>query len=211
MNPYALWLALGWTMLHFLWVGGLIGIAAAIASVVLRRACGRGALRRGAREPGAARDRSPGDRLARSRASRDDRTSPLTHADQAPLALPRFVSGVDEGTSPVNWPKTAGAAPIAAAKPAATKPRPSSAESRLDAVAAQLPWIWLVGSPITFAWLALGLAGAERLRGAALLCPTAICRNYATGSLVTWASRATWPSRSASGWRRPCSLASRGQ
>ena len=26
------------------------------------------------------------------------------------------------------------------------------------------PWLWLVGSPITFAWLALGLAGAERLR-----------------------------------------------
>jgi hypothetical protein len=33
-NSTTLWLGIGWTMLHFLWVGGVI---AAMAAVVLRR------------------------------------------------------------------------------------------------------------------------------------------------------------------------------
>ena len=52
--------------------------------------------------------------------------------------------------------------PVAVDRPAV----PSSLwlAERLDAVAACLPWLWLIGSPLTFAWLALGFAGAERLR-----------------------------------------------
>ncbi|MBX3425916.1 MAG: polysaccharide biosynthesis/export family protein [Pirellulales bacterium] len=34
----------------------------------------------------------------------------------------------------------------------------------LDGAVAHLPWAWLVGAPVTFAWLALGLTGAQRLR-----------------------------------------------
>jgi hypothetical protein len=34
----AVWLAIGWTMLHFLWAGGLIGVLAAIVLRALRAA-----------------------------------------------------------------------------------------------------------------------------------------------------------------------------
>ncbi len=37
-NIDAMWLAIGWTMLHFLWVGGLIGVGAAVALRALDRA-----------------------------------------------------------------------------------------------------------------------------------------------------------------------------
>ena len=43
-------------------------------------------------------------------------------------------------------------------------------------MASWLPWLWLAGSPITFAWLALGLAGAERLRRRSVVSQTASCR-----------------------------------
>ncbi|MGP0068920.1 MAG: hypothetical protein ACLQGP_35635, partial [Isosphaeraceae bacterium] len=36
LDSKAVWLAIGWTMLHFLWVGGLIGIATAVALRMLR-------------------------------------------------------------------------------------------------------------------------------------------------------------------------------
>ena len=52
--------------------------------------------------------------------------------------------------------------PVGVDRPAVS--RSSWLAARLDALAACLPWLWLVGSPLTFAWLALGLAGAERLR-----------------------------------------------
>src|SRR5688500_12343953 len=44
MNPYhgiesiTLWHVAGWTMVHFLWLGALVGIAAAALRLVLRRA-----------------------------------------------------------------------------------------------------------------------------------------------------------------------------
>ncbi len=65
----------------------------------------------------------------------------------------------------------------------AERPRLSGFASRLDAVAERLPWLWLVGSPITFAWLALGLAGAERLRRHGAVIPDGelpgLCRRLA--------------------------------
>ena len=57
-----------------------------------------------------------------------------------------------------------------------------------------LPWLWLVGSPLTFAWLALGLAGAERLRLLSRPLPpgselSQLCRRLA----VSFGSAGTWP------------------
>src|SRR5262249_35280740 len=47
----------------------------------------------------------------------------------------------------------------------------------------RLPWVWLAGSPITFAWLAIGLAGAERLRRSGIAASDAelpqLCRRLA--------------------------------
>jgi beta-lactamase regulating signal transducer with metallopeptidase domain len=38
------------------------------------------------------------------------------------------------------------------------------AHAVLDRAAVHLPWVWVVGAPLTFAWLAAGLVGSRRLR-----------------------------------------------
>ncbi|MBX3431900.1 MAG: hypothetical protein KF847_01005 [Pirellulales bacterium] len=76
-----------------------------------------------------------------------------------------------------DWNETSGAQP--AKLPAGGEPVPSAPQpvadgdgeasgafwhTLLDGAVAYLPWAWLVGAPVTFAWLALGLTGAQRLR-----------------------------------------------
>ena len=45
MNANTLWLVIGWTMLHFLWIGTVIGLSGAIVMHAMRRATSESALR----------------------------------------------------------------------------------------------------------------------------------------------------------------------
>ena len=165
-----MWLAIGWTMLHFLWVGGLIGIVAAVALRAAPRRVGRGPLRGRAGRPGAARPGPRGDRLAsESRAAGPSgRCRPEATAAPAMPSAPGPVrmSGGREA-SPSGRTDRAGRSGGPCQSPASSPAcRPGRRGWRRGSTSWRrwLPWLWLIGSPITFAWLALGLAGAERLR-----------------------------------------------
>jgi WD40 repeat protein/beta-lactamase regulating signal transducer with metallopeptidase domain len=167
MIGMTIWQLAGWTMLHFLWVGGAIGILAAIvrrairnASLEVRHTAALMSLALLVLAPGAIAWRL-------SHAGRAER--PIPEPGQAPAADPAVVhppveasarpDRPDHGLAPI--PRAA--APIAGIGHEMRLSLPVLA-SRLDVLAAWLPWLWLAGSPLTFAWLALGLAGAERLR-----------------------------------------------
>jgi WD40 repeat protein/beta-lactamase regulating signal transducer with metallopeptidase domain len=193
MNSTSLWLAIGWTMLHFLWIGCVIWAgsavvlrqlraataevryAVALASLVLlalappaiawQLACASGSIWSG--KPPVGQDQARPDAVAPAREDggvivigeiqkQGDRASAV------PVAVPPV--GVDR----------------------LTVSRASWLSARLDALAACVPWLWLVGSPLTFAWLALGLAGAERLRRRSLPLKaesdlSQLCRRLAVG------------------------------
>jgi beta-lactamase regulating signal transducer with metallopeptidase domain len=170
-TPTTLWLGIGWTMLHFLWSGGALAGGSAVVRRVLRGASAearyavalfsllllalappaigwqiaRASASNRAVEP--THDLGQVGPAAVSRSQEAGRLTVISEiqkredrASASPIAAPRF--GVDRGAVS----------------------RRSLSVAWLDAVAACLPWLWLVGSPFTFAWLALGFAGAERLR-----------------------------------------------
>jgi WD40 repeat protein/beta-lactamase regulating signal transducer with metallopeptidase domain len=175
MGTDAVWLAIGWTMLHFLWVGGLIGITAAVAlralrdaSPELRYGVALGALALLALAPaaigwrtgllgGVSRPEPMPEPAGQASTAMPPPLAP--QVEKAPIAV---IPAVPSGPS-------ARPATIAAPGRATAVPRPLRFTAILDAVASRLPWLWLIGSPITFAWLALGLAGAERLRRGAVV------------------------------------------
>ncbi len=155
-----LWLTTGRTMLHFLWVGGALGLVAAVGRRALRAA-------------------PPEVRYGFA-------LSCLAAVTLAPVVVAVFltVTKAPEPSRHVPRPFTVSALipwPAEASAPALTTvrswPRRTTEPfnpvvpgdglrwGRLpDTAAAVLPWLWLVGAPATFALLATGLVGAERLR-----------------------------------------------
>jgi beta-lactamase regulating signal transducer with metallopeptidase domain/tetratricopeptide (TPR) repeat protein len=154
------WLTAGWTMLHFLWVGGVLGLLAAAGRRALRGA-------------------SPEVRYAFGLLS----LSAMTFAPAViALCLPaesdrRPVRAIPEIADAAPLPHLPAAMqalvpPLAPREPATLARRPafdrpqwrSTLESWLRTAAAGLPWLWIAGTPATFVMLAAGLVGAERLR-----------------------------------------------
>lgn len=153
------WLAVGWTMLHFLWIGGLAGVLAAALLSALSRS-------------------GPRVRYAVS-------LGMLLAIAALPVGL--FVVGRAEFQGTTN--AAALDAQVASSDDAATmalpplsenppSPAPPSLRSSLgDASGKQwltlayrgLPWLWIVGTPLTLLILTCGLYGAERLRRSARL------------------------------------------
>ncbi len=185
------WLGIGWTMLHFLWIGSLIAATVAIILQHLRRASPEaryavalaGLVLLGLAPPVIAW------RLARELNS--DRsglpTNELNQVRQADVSPNPKTGGAivigeiqkQQNSAP---PLQAEVPRVAFDRPAVS--RPAWVLARLDALAARLPWFWLIGSPLTFAWLALGLTGAERLRRRSLPLPfesdlAGLCRRLA--------------------------------
>jgi WD40 repeat protein/beta-lactamase regulating signal transducer with metallopeptidase domain len=160
----AAWLAIGWTMLHFLWVGGLIGIAAGVVLRVLRGATPE--VRYGAALASLAMLAAAPAVIGYRETIAVGTGRPVPELrDRAGPALPLPVAGpIEEAPAPIARTEFAVPAGVAIAGPIRTGVPPLSWPSRLDGLASRLPWIWLLGSPITFVWVALGLAGAERLR-----------------------------------------------
>jgi beta-lactamase regulating signal transducer with metallopeptidase domain len=147
-----LWLACGWTMLHFLWVGLLVGLAALAARCLVRRA-------------------APQVRYAVALGS-------FALLAVAPLGLLTWQVSVNAPpglaalpAAPTRFapappsPTPAIAAPAVAAP--SPPPQPASAVTwpdLWDRAARIAPWFWLAGAPLTLALLGTGLWGAQRLR-----------------------------------------------
>ena len=167
-----LWVHAGWTMLHYLWVGTLLGLGAWVCH-------------------GGVRSASAGARYVVALGC-------LGALAVAPIAIAVWI-GVPPGLqrpSTSSEPTRVGVVEYQAGPPiaAALEPEPAgqepmcagsfpAASSTWHAVVTLLPWLWLVGSPLIMAWSMAGLAGAERLRR--LSSPTgdreldALCRRLA--------------------------------
>jgi beta-lactamase regulating signal transducer with metallopeptidase domain len=159
MNPNAMtaspvWTAAGWTMLHLLWVGATIGLAAAS----LRRL---------------ARSARPELRYAIALLG-------LGTLAVAPVMIFVWVFEPAEVPAPPTVSTVASestARSVAAAsilelhppEPRDSPDRPAdsyrrSILSRLDGLAVRLPWLWLAGAPLNLVLLVTGLVGVERIR-----------------------------------------------
>ncbi len=140
------WLRLGWTMLHCLWVGSLLGLGAWTCKWGLRSASA------GVRYLVAICWLAVLAAAPVAIAIRID--APQVRGSSLPQPATRAPEHAALGTG---WgPPSISPEPSGEARPAST-----SAWERLVSV---LPWIWLVGAPLTLAWSMVGLAGAERLR-----------------------------------------------
>ena len=157
------WTAAGWTMLHFLWLGTVLGVSG--------RFVGRALLRRA----------PPPFRYALSLISLATlvATAAILFGDQLRRATSAAAdrtevqAGLRDSTAPD---------PAPGRRPAGLAPSPEASAARRthgldpdgagsydwatfsDALAAQAPWVWLAGTPLTLLGLGLGLAGTCRLR-----------------------------------------------
>jgi beta-lactamase regulating signal transducer with metallopeptidase domain len=173
MNRYdPMWHIAGWTMVHSLWIGAIIAIVALIGRLLARRAapnlryaialvsllllaatplviavwlCGTSAAG-DSPAPGSA----GGSILPRGAA-------PDAESQLAASAKARQYSDRDEPMdAPPDPRQSRGLASMVG----------STTLESLNACAAYLPWLWLTGTPITFALLAAGIIGTNRLRRA---------------------------------------------
>ena len=147
------WTAAGWTMLHLLWVGTTIGLAAASVRRLARSA-------------------RPEVRYALALLG-------LGSLAIAPVMIFAWVFEPARVPAPLAVSTVASdtlTKPVAPTVPAHRLPeRPSlpdgptdshrrSIQSRLDGLAFRLPWLWLAGAPLHVVLLAIGLVGVERIR-----------------------------------------------
>ncbi len=163
------WLAAGWTILHFLWVGVALGVLAALFRALTRRAAPQAryllalaCLLAVAAAPAALFIRML-DSGARSAASALPRAGPAPPAAPTTDITPRVYVAVPS--------------PLLAEAPPADKAPATPAQqqalaallawrvrSLLEQICRWLPWLWLVGAPATLARLAMGMIGAEWIR-----------------------------------------------
>jgi beta-lactamase regulating signal transducer with metallopeptidase domain len=148
-----IWTAVGWTMLHLVWVGAAIGLVAALMRRLLKSARSKAryvvaltCLLALAFTPVLIFVRvfepDSGPRVAMMRSLGDESTSPEPITNSDPLSTARPILR-----------------DLAFDQPVGTVTR-----SRLDFIVPCLPWFWLCGSLSTLAMLATGLFGVEQLR-----------------------------------------------
>lgn len=150
--PSLAWSTAGWTMLHFLWVGSLLAALAALGRRALRQA-------------------HPSIRYGHALVS-------LLLLAAAPPAIAWAIGGGSTAPAPTQRVERRPGAFLPAAVPRdVTTPSvdrstalrevrhdPTGARNWVGTVVGVLPGVWLLGAPLTFAYLATGLWGAERLR-----------------------------------------------
>jgi len=148
-----LWVHAGWTMLHYLWAGALLGLGAWACHV--------------------------GMKSASAAARYVVALMWLGALAVAPIVIAVWIDvppGVERPSStwePVGFDAVgyrAGPTMELALEPEPSEQVPGCAGGLpgeglpWHALVTLLPWLWLVGSPLTLAWSMAGLAGAERLR-----------------------------------------------
>lgn len=174
-----LWHIAGWTMLHYLWIGAALGVAAwcvrrlvAPFSAFVHYAAMLACLAVLAASPlpiawQVARTMPPS--TSSNLAHRDPPREP--DASIAPLTAdgsPREIIELNPNAAASRDVDRAESAPPVGETSPATAAR-SARESddtdlSLQSLVPFAPWLWLIGAPVTFGLLATGMVGAERLR-----------------------------------------------
>jgi beta-lactamase regulating signal transducer with metallopeptidase domain len=147
------WTAAGWTMLHLIWVGAVIGLMAALVRRLLISA--RPETRYGAALTCLAMlSVSPLLIFARVYEPMDATHVPIARAAESVATSPAILTNADRPDK--EQP----------ALPAVAWDHPAGLASRswLEFVVPCLPWFWLSGSACTLSMLATGLIGVEQLR-----------------------------------------------
>jgi beta-lactamase regulating signal transducer with metallopeptidase domain len=197
MNVFAGWFslwwdAIGWTILHFLWIGAVIGFVSALLRWTVRRqapeiryAVSLATLaimasasacffvwtlgHRGA----ASGTVASGTAITGVTTREEARSGRASSADGlTPDLVPSRKAALNHLST---TPSAAGAGSVEALLPTNAR-KPASLIERIqrqlrdrfagasDTVLHRLPWLWIVGFPLTCLWLLSGIAGAERLR-----------------------------------------------
>ena len=170
-----LWQVAGWTMLHYFWIGALLGAVSLFVrwqlrtlAVTVRYAVALSSF------------------LLLCAAPAGIAVWVLQHTPESEVAvLPNTATAIEQQTigegvesptgipmprlhqSPVPSPQPAPSAtpqPMQPVAAVAAQPVEKPLFAAFDPIVARLPWLWVLGSPLTFVLTAVGLLGAERLR-----------------------------------------------
>jgi len=181
----SLWDALGWTMLHFLWAGALVGLLARIVlwavrrrSVRLRYAAALASFAVLAFTPALLfawrmADGAPATgRLPAIEMSETDQTARVAAGQivDKPVDSRARLSETNDGQGRPHEQKILDATSVPVARSDSVASFPASEELRRVARQSYaialdvLPWLWLCGFPLACAWILFGVTGAERLR-----------------------------------------------
>jgi BlaR1 peptidase M56/Protein of unknown function (DUF1559) len=186
IEPMDLWHVAAWTMIHYLWLGTLIAAAAIVLRLLMRRAAP--SLRYAAAllclTALAATPPAIAAWLIQNPPASQKFRQPNSPPFQGSRALnpPPFQGGARGGflgpaqqlTTP-NAPKQATRSTLPLEPAATTAPlsAPPAVHARqplvvfaIQSTVPYLPWLWLLGTPVTFALLALGIVGTKRLKRA---------------------------------------------
>jgi beta-lactamase regulating signal transducer with metallopeptidase domain len=194
------WHVAGWTMIHFLWLGAIVGAAAGVLYLLLRRcspnvryAAALGVLTILSASPlgvaawvvstgpamqFAAMDEGGAGEGARGAGVLDDRVG-LTTSEQpaAGTVIELSQSAGATGSARAKLGATGFASVLPATESRSVQPhnptpgtgKVSGTREWIDTCVAYLPWLWIIGTPLTFALLATGLVGTRRLQSASRL------------------------------------------
>ena len=160
-NP--VWSAMGWTMLHFLWIGSILGVLAFLGKWLLRHArielqylYSLACLLTLAATPALVATQTL---FPITTTELPDTTVPI---DRVLISEPVSAATVPAWPDQVRTPNRE--LRITPPAPQGSTSQHKIGELVLDRAARYLPVVWMIGAPLTFAYLALGYAGAERLR-----------------------------------------------
>ena len=184
------WQIAGWTMLHYLWLGTLVVAAAALSRLVLRRASPNTRYAAALAWLMLLALLPVGIAVWLSENVAPSQVAVTTRAPNATAPKSLFATAenhatsnaADQGIIELSEPNTAHSphaqrVEIKEAVEPLTKAGSTSApiptENRillatLASFVPYLPWLWIVGTPLTFALLAAGVVGTKRLRSASV-------------------------------------------
>jgi beta-lactamase regulating signal transducer with metallopeptidase domain len=182
------WQTVGWTMVHFLWLGTAVGAAAALLCWMLRRAepntryvcalaslailsalpvavavwlvCTGPATQISAIGDGGASEGSGFRVQGSGLAFGGDVLSAVSPGEVIELSNPAPLGAT--GSASAELPSNVGHSIEAHTGKASG----TQALALLHACVPYMPWLWIVGTPLTFAMLATGVVGTRRLQGA---------------------------------------------
>jgi len=189
------WLTLGWTMLHFLWVGGLLGLLTLTGHAVLYRATAQvrycfaclcllaltatpmliawriGPMSEPMQAQAVGKQQADGIQRPIDAERRQDVNAPRANLPIALQQISDVTPRVDVSSQPTarSWIERI--------------------RGRSQALVIYLPWAWLLGSPAALMWLTLGVVGAERLKRSSRVIdrgePNRLCRELARAMDIT--------------------------
>ena len=170
LNGIDVWQLAGWTMLHYLWLGMLAGLAAGALRLVLRRASANvryvaalGCLTVLAALPVAI---GAWESAAPQAMQMPANSVPAPSAEIAASA-PGSAGGLADVIAPIRSMETTPSVAHELLVDANAGSNPRQSRGLMDVaaiVAAYLPWLWILGAPLTFLLLTTGVIGSERLR-----------------------------------------------